>query len=114
MMANVTGNCVGMGFCMALDTLCSNAFGAQKYQLVGLQTQRVMVILTFMCVPIGLVWSQTEAILNVIGLNKYAVAYSPVYFCLFICSRVDLSFYLFIYLFVYAIIIFSIEFLVIF
>ena len=71
-MANITGNCIGMGFCMSLDTLCSNAFGARQFKLVGLQTQRVMLILTLMAVPIALVWAQTEAILVWLGLDSIA------------------------------------------
>ena len=38
---------------MALDTLCSQAFGAKKYRLVGLHCQRAMVILTIMCIPVS-------------------------------------------------------------
>lgn len=58
-----------MGFCMSLDTLCSNAYGSRQYRLVGLHAQRVMLFLSLLCVPIALVWSQTEPLIRGLGLT---------------------------------------------
>lgn len=75
------GLAVGLGLSMALDTLCSQAYGAQHYRLVGLHCQRYavawrdrgssrftslcsgMAVLTVACIPILAVWSQTERVL---------------------------------------------------
>jgi len=70
MMANLTGFSVGLGFATALEALCSQAYGAGKYSLVGRHAQRAMVILTLACFPIALIWSQTERILNLLGLSN--------------------------------------------
>lgn len=43
---------------MGLDTLCSQAYGARKYKLVGLHCQRAMVILTLVCFPVAVVSKQ--------------------------------------------------------
>jgi Na+-driven multidrug efflux pump len=69
MMANLTGFSVGLGFATALEALCSQAYGAGKYSLVGRHAQRAMVILTLACLPLALIWSQTELILNLLGLS---------------------------------------------
>ncbi len=69
MFANFTGYSIGFGMLSALDTLCSQAFGAKQYLLCGRQTQRAIVILTLMCIPISVVWLQTEASLVLIGMD---------------------------------------------
>ncbi len=72
MVANVTGYCVGMGLCMALDTLCSNAFGARQFALVGLHAQRAIAVLTLLTPLIAGVWASTETILRAVGLAEVA------------------------------------------
>jgi len=72
MFANATGFAVGSGLAMALDTLCSQAFGAKKYNLVGLHCQRAMVILTIACIPIALVWYNAWVVLQFIGTEETA------------------------------------------
>src|SRR5689334_20414685 len=46
MLCNVTGMSISQGLLSALDTLCSQAYGSKQYHLVGLQTQRGLVIIT--------------------------------------------------------------------
>jgi Na+-driven multidrug efflux pump len=58
----------------ALDTLCSNAFGAKEYKLTGLHAQRGMVILTITSLPIIGFWFFTEKIL-VLGNVNAEIAY---------------------------------------
>eukprot|EP00026_Physarum_polycephalum_P005157 Phypoly_transcript_05186.p1 GENE.Phypoly_transcript_05186~~Phypoly_transcript_05186.p1 ORF type:complete len:586 (+),score=89.56 Phypoly_transcript_05186:190-1947(+) len=70
MFANATGFAVGSGLSMALDTLCSQAFGAKKYRLVGLHCQRAMVILTIGCIPIAIVWYNAWIVLQFIGTEE--------------------------------------------
>jgi MATE family multidrug resistance protein len=69
MFANATGFAVGSGLAMALDTLCSQAYGAKKYHLVGLHCQRAMTILTIACIPIALLWWNSEFALKLIATD---------------------------------------------
>jgi len=71
MMCNFSGYSIAYGMCAALDTLCSQAYGAKSYLLVGLYCQRAMLILSICCVIFGSVWWNTSFILNyVLGIDK--------------------------------------------
>lgn len=69
MFANATGNALGSGLSMALDTLCSQAYGAKKYKLVGLHCQRAMVILSIVCIPIAILWWNAWVLLQFISTD---------------------------------------------
>lgn len=60
---------IGVGITQALDTFCTQAFGAKQYKLVGLHCQRAMAISTVACVPIIIIWCFTEPILNLVGVE---------------------------------------------
>ena len=62
---NVTSVSVGTGLASALETLCSQAFGAKNYTLVGVVLQRGVWILGISCVPVWALWINTELILLV-------------------------------------------------
>lgn len=47
----------------ALETLCGGSYGAQKYSMVGLYTQRAMIILLVSSIPLSLIWYYTTDIL---------------------------------------------------
>lgn len=70
MMCNLTGNSVAFGLASALDPLCSQAVGAKQWRLVGLQAQRAMFILTACCLPLALIWMQTEQMLLWMGMDR--------------------------------------------
>jgi multidrug resistance protein, MATE family len=53
-----------IGFATALDTLCSQAYGAGHRHLVGLQFQRMCYFLLLCYVPIAFTWWHGEAILS--------------------------------------------------
>lgn len=62
MTANITGLAAIQGLCTCLDTLCSQAYGAKNYHLVGIFVQRcaVLTILAFLPIMyIWLFWSET-------------------------------------------------------
>lgn len=63
MMCNITGYSVAFGMCAALDTLIAQAYGAQRFDLVGIHTQRAIVILTLFSFPVAIIWSITDKIL---------------------------------------------------
>lgn len=56
MFVNCTGNAIGFGFVTALDTLASQAMGTQNYAMVGLVTQRCIVLMSLFCIPMSLIW----------------------------------------------------------
>ena len=64
MTANITGYAVYQGLATSLDTLCAQAYGSGKKQLVGLQLQRMIYFLWLLTIPIGLVWFFAERILE--------------------------------------------------
>lgn len=67
MFANVTGFSVGIGLCTAMDTLCSQAYGAGKPRVLGLVLQRAIVILAIISLPIAVLWYFTDTLLLALG-----------------------------------------------
>ncbi|KAL6047359.1 ethionine resistance protein [Balamuthia mandrillaris] len=63
MYCNALGFSLIIGLLSALDTLCSQAFGAQSYHRVGLVLQRAIVILMLLCIPIAAIWFFAEELL---------------------------------------------------
>ena len=57
MWVNVTGFSLCFGGMSALDTLASQAYGAENYAMVGTWAQRGCVLLSLMCLPIGCLWA---------------------------------------------------------
>lgn len=61
--------------CTALDALISQAYGAREYLLMGLHTQRAMVILSLFAVPVAAIWAQTEWVLHAgLGIDAHVAA----------------------------------------
>ncbi|ELR21350.1 MATE efflux family subfamily protein [Acanthamoeba castellanii str. Neff] len=74
---NVTGLSVGIGLLCAIDTLCSQAYGARNYRKVGLIVQRAILIVTLACVPFAAIWLSSEQIFLLLllpGLWFYMMA----------------------------------------
>ena len=63
MTANITGYAVYQGLATSLDTLCAQAYGSGRKQLVGLQTQRMVYFLWAISIPIGIIWLSADKIL---------------------------------------------------
>ncbi|KAI2196680.1 hypothetical protein LOZ20_002961 [Ophidiomyces ophidiicola] len=70
MTANITGYAIYQGLATSLDTLCSQAYGSGRKDLVGLQMQRMVVFLWVITIPIGFVWFFAESILKMIVPEK--------------------------------------------
>ncbi|KAK5107881.1 hypothetical protein LTR62_000591 [Meristemomyces frigidus] len=66
MTANITGYAAFHGLATSLDTLCAQAYGSGKKQLVGLQLQRMVFFLWTMCIPISIIWLSGTQILKAI------------------------------------------------
>ncbi|XP_048576600.1 multidrug and toxin extrusion protein 2 isoform X2 [Nematostella vectensis] len=67
---NVTGYSVAVGLCTALETLCSQAYGAKKYGMVGTYLQRGICILSVAMLLTYSFWMQTEHFLLGIGVEQ--------------------------------------------
>ncbi|WOL09465.1 hypothetical protein Cni_G18218 [Canna indica] len=84
--ANVTGFSVLLGMASALDTLCGQAYGAKQYHMLGIHTQRAMLILLLAGIPLALIWTNTSQILTAIGQNPEISAEAGLYACWLIPS----------------------------
>lgn len=50
-----------------MDTLCGQAFGAQKYQKIGTYTYSAIISLVLLCLPLSLIWINAGKLLTFIG-----------------------------------------------
>uniref|UniRef100_A0A6B2L184 Multidrug and toxin extrusion protein n=1 Tax=Arcella intermedia TaxID=1963864 RepID=A0A6B2L184_9EUKA len=79
MICNASGYSFGFGLSSGLDTLCTQAFGAKKYKLVGLHFQRAMVILTLSCIPIVVLWMFTSQIFKATGVDAEVADHAQIW-----------------------------------
>ncbi|KAJ6362207.1 hypothetical protein OIU78_002586 [Salix suchowensis] len=61
--ASVTGLSLLRGLASALDTYCSQSYGAKQYHMLGIHLQRAVVVLLLASVPLAVVWANAGAIL---------------------------------------------------
>ncbi|XP_010540009.1 PREDICTED: protein DETOXIFICATION 16-like isoform X2 [Tarenaya hassleriana] len=59
-----------MGLSAALDTLCGQSHGAKLHRMLGVHTQRAMLVLVTLCIPLSLLWTKTQSILMFLGQNR--------------------------------------------
>jgi multidrug resistance protein, MATE family len=67
------------GFNAGMNTLCSQAFGAKNYHLLGQYGQLTAAMLTIMCVPMALLWWNLGELLLLVGVKEQVAAYARVY-----------------------------------
>ncbi|KAJ0095548.1 hypothetical protein Patl1_15221 [Pistacia atlantica] len=67
--ASFTGFSVLLGMGSALETLCGQAYGAKQYHMLGIHTQRAMVTLLAISIPLAVIWFYTSNILIALGQN---------------------------------------------
>ncbi|KAF3952185.1 hypothetical protein CMV_022235 [Castanea mollissima] len=65
--ASVTGYTVLLGMGSALETLCGQAYGAKQYHMLGVHTQRAMLTLLALSIPLATIWYHTGTILIALG-----------------------------------------------
>lgn len=70
MTANVTGLAIYEGLATSLDTLCSQAYGGGRKDLVGLHLQRMVYLLWLVTIPVGIVWICSPWILEAVVPEK--------------------------------------------
>ncbi|KAI4313854.1 hypothetical protein L6164_026801 [Bauhinia variegata] len=66
-LSGVTGFSFLMGMASGLETLCGQAYGAQQYQKLGMQTYTAIFSLILVCIPLCFIWTNIENILLFIG-----------------------------------------------
>ncbi|KAH7081038.1 mate-domain-containing protein [Paraphoma chrysanthemicola] len=70
MTANITGLAVYEGLATSLDTLCAQAYGSGRKELVGLHLQRMVLFMLLVTLPIGAVWLNSGWILAALVPEK--------------------------------------------
>ncbi|XP_066327491.1 protein DETOXIFICATION 49-like [Miscanthus floridulus] len=65
--ANITGYSVLSGLAMGMEPICGQAFGAGHYKLLGVTTQRAVLMLLAAAVPIGGLWVHIRPLLLLCG-----------------------------------------------
>ncbi|KAI9569367.1 mate-domain-containing protein [Boletus coccyginus] len=79
MTANVTGLSILAGMSTALDTVLPSAWTSDQPQLVGLWTQRMVVLQILVLIPIYAIWLNGEAILLVLRQDPEVARYAGIY-----------------------------------
>ncbi|KAL6877515.1 hypothetical protein ACP4OV_012730 [Aristida adscensionis] len=72
--AAVTGNCILPGLATGLDTLCGQAFGAGQRRLLGVYTQRAMLVVAALSVPVAALWACAGEVLARCGQDPEIAA----------------------------------------
>ncbi|SCU91698.1 LAFA_0F05270g1_1 [Lachancea sp. 'fantastica'] len=88
-LANVTFTAtmaVFQGLATCLDTLCPQAYGSKRYQLVGLYFQRCVAISVLFAVPIALLWWFSASILQLMVEDARLVAIAANYLRVMVAS----------------------------
>ncbi|GFP84707.1 mate efflux family protein dtx1 [Phtheirospermum japonicum] len=68
--ASVTGFSVLLGMGSALETLCGQAYGAKKPHMLGVYTQRAILVLMALSIGLAVIWYHTAFILLSLGQDK--------------------------------------------
>ncbi|RYR37196.1 hypothetical protein Ahy_A09g042121 isoform D [Arachis hypogaea] len=66
-LSGVTGFSLLMGMASGLETICGQAYGAEQYQRIGMQTYTAIFSLILVCVPLSILWINIEQILVFLG-----------------------------------------------
>lgn len=79
MTANISGYAIYQGLATSLDTLCAQAYGSGRKQLVGLQLQRMVWFLWAITIPVGIFWLFAEHLLALIVPEKRSAELAGLY-----------------------------------
>ncbi|KAJ8752357.1 hypothetical protein K2173_003993 [Erythroxylum novogranatense] len=77
--ATVTGFSLMLGMSSALDTFCGQSYGAKQYHMLGIHTQRAMLVLSLACIPLAIVWANTRSILEALGQDEDVAVQAGIY-----------------------------------
>ncbi|CAF1699381.1 hypothetical protein HID58_051576 [Brassica napus] len=68
--ANITGYSLFSGLTMGVESICSQAFGAKRYNLVTATIRRGIVLLLLTSLPVSLLWINIEKILQMLKQDE--------------------------------------------
>lgn len=93
MTASITGYAVYQGLVTSLDTLCAQAYGSGRKELVGLQMQRTVLFLWCVTIPIGALWLSGTAILEALvpDSEKEVARLAGLYLKILLCGAPSLA-----------------------
>ncbi|KAL9163397.1 hypothetical protein ABFS82_06G037800 [Erythranthe guttata] len=77
--ANITGYSILSGLAIGMEPICGQAFGAQKFSLLGLSLQRTILLLLFTSLPISLLWLNMKQILLLCGQDPAIATQAQAY-----------------------------------
>lgn len=75
-----------MGMASALDTLCGQSYGAKQYHAMGIHTQRAMLVLFLVSIPLAVIWANTRSLLILFGQEHDIATEAGQYACYMIPS----------------------------
>lgn len=77
--ANITGYSVIKGLAMAMEPVCSQAYGARRWAVLSQTYKRTVFLLLIAAIPISLLWLSMEAILLWLGQDQNITSVAQVY-----------------------------------
>lgn len=77
--ANITGYSILSGLAIGMEPICGQAYGANKFHLLGLTLQRTVLLLLAAALPISLLWLSMEPLLLLCGQDPAIAAVAQTY-----------------------------------
>ncbi|XP_042067644.1 protein DETOXIFICATION 49-like [Salvia splendens] len=77
--ANITGYSILSGLAVGMEPICGQAYGAQRFKLLGLTLQRTILLLLLTSLPISLLWLNIHKILLLCGQDPDIAATANTY-----------------------------------
>ncbi|CAL0320778.1 unnamed protein product [Lupinus luteus] len=77
--ASVSGYSILLGMGSALETLCGQAYGAGQYRMLGIHTQRAMLVLLGSSIPLSLIWFYSSNLLILMGQDHEIAAQAGIF-----------------------------------
>ncbi|XP_006358865.1 protein DETOXIFICATION 49-like [Solanum tuberosum] len=65
--ANITGYSILSGLAMGMEPICGQAFGAKRFNILGLTLQRTILLLLLTSIPISILWLFMQKLLILCG-----------------------------------------------
>ncbi|KAG6384029.1 hypothetical protein SASPL_156181 [Salvia splendens] len=77
--ANITGYSILSGLAVGMEPICGQAYGAQRFKLLGLTLQRTILLLLLTSLPISLLWLNIHNLLLLCGQDPAIAATANTY-----------------------------------
>ncbi|KAF9618288.1 hypothetical protein IFM89_000923 [Coptis chinensis] len=77
--ANITCYSIITRLSMGMEPICSQAFGARRWSLLGVTLQRTVLVLAFSCLPLILLWLSMKQLLLWCGQDPNLTSMASIY-----------------------------------